>query len=112
MTRRFREAMRLMRKHDPQLKEEGFQLLLPHAADHLDELIAEFQQEDNAHGPRCWLLELIGEARSERALPLLAEQLHGADESLRDWAVAGLENLGSREARQVLYRARANGEIV
>lgn len=112
MTRRFHDAMRLMRKHDPQLKEEGFQLLRPHAADHLDELIAEFQQEDNAHGLRCWLLELIGEARSERAFSLLAEQLHSPDESLRDWAIKGLENLSSHEARQALYRARANGEIV
>ncbi|SEF10603.1 hypothetical protein [Jiangella alba] len=30
-----------MRRHDPQSQEDGFQLLLPHAAD---------------HGLRCWLL--------------------------------------------------------
>jgi HEAT repeat protein len=112
MASRFRDAMRLMRRHDPQLQEEGFQRLLEHAADHLDELMVAFRQEDNDHGLRCWLLELIGAARSARAFPLLAEQLHSADDSLRSWAVRGLKELDSPEARQALYQARANGEIV
>lgn len=60
----FREAMGLMRSHDPQRQEDGFHLLLPHAADHLDELIAQFEQEQDDHGLRCWLLELIGAAES------------------------------------------------
>jgi hypothetical protein len=60
---------------------------------------------------RCWLLELIGYARSSKALPVLAEQLHGDDESLRDWAAVGLEHLGSKPARRELWKARANGLI-
>src|SRR5215472_16766214 len=47
----FRQAMRLMRSHDPQRKEDGFHQLLPHAADHLDELIAQFEQEQDDHWP-------------------------------------------------------------
>lgn len=39
MSSRFRDAIGLMRRHDPQIQEEGFQLLGDHAADHLDELI-------------------------------------------------------------------------
>jgi hypothetical protein len=111
MSRRFDEAMRLMRRHDPQLMEDGFWLLRGHAAEHTDELIAEFGREDNDHGLRCWLLELIGEARSERALPLLAEQLHSSDEAFQRWAVRGLEALGTKAARRALYQARSNGEI-
>jgi hypothetical protein len=34
--------MQLMRRHDQQAKEDGFHLLLPCAAEHVDELIAEF----------------------------------------------------------------------
>jgi hypothetical protein len=64
VTKRFQQAMRLMRRHDPQAREDGFHLLLPHAAEHTDELIAEFSQERHDHGLRCWLLELIGQARS------------------------------------------------
>jgi hypothetical protein len=60
----FREAMRLMR-------------------DHLDELVTQFEQEDD-HGLRCWLLELIGAARSPGGLPVLSAQLASNDESLRD----------------------------
>jgi HEAT repeat protein len=103
--------MWLMRRHDPQLMEDGFGLLRDHAAEHVDELIAEFEREENDHRLRCCLLMLIGEARSERAFPLLAEQLHSSDESFRDWAVRGLEDLGTKAAREALYRARSNGEI-
>lgn len=110
MTKRFERAMRLMRRHDPQAMEDGFHLLLPHVAEHVEELLAEFADESD-HGLRCWLLELIGEARSPLALPLLAEQLWNDDESLRDRAIRGLEALDSKPAREHLWRARANGRI-
>ncbi len=111
MTKRFEQAMRLMRRRDPQAQESGFQLLLPVAAEHLDELMAAFGQEHADHGLRCWLLELIGEARSPDALPLLVDQLQNDDESLRDWAVRGLQMLDTKPAREQLWRARTNGLI-
>jgi hypothetical protein len=40
MTKRFQDAMRLMRAADPQRKENGFQLLRGHVTEHTDELIA------------------------------------------------------------------------
>lgn len=101
--------MRLMRSHNAQTREDGFQLLWSHAAEHVEELVAEFVGEHVDHGLRCWLLELIGEARYPGALPLLVEQLNGDDESLRDWAARGLERLDSQPAREQLWRARANG---
>jgi hypothetical protein len=107
----FGDAMRLMRSHDPQRQEDGFHQFLPHAADHLHELIAQFEQEQDDHGLRCWLLELIGAARSPEALPVLAAQLSSEDESLRGWAAAGLNKLDTPEARTLLWRARANGTI-
>lgn len=96
---RFRDAMRLMRKHDPQLQEDGFHMLRPHAAEHVEELIAEFRAEKKDHGLRCWLVELIGDARSEAARPLLTELRDDEDESIRDWAKRGLEMLGGKESR-------------
>jgi hypothetical protein len=103
--------MWLMRRHNSQTQEDGFGLLLPHAAEHVDELMAEFAREQDDHGLRCWLLELIGEARSPKALALLVEQLHSDDESFRSWAVRGLQRLDTKEAREQLWRARANGLI-
>ncbi len=82
MTDQFQHAMRLMRSQDPQTSEDGFHLLLPHAALHIEPLITEFNRESD-HGLRCWLLELIGEARSPKALPVLVEHLNGDDEELR-----------------------------
>ncbi len=93
-----------MRKHDPQLKEEGFGYLLSRSHDYVDALIAEFQAERD-HGLRCWLLELIGEARSTAAFPLLLEYLYSEDESLRSWAIRGLQHLDTKEARRVLWEA-------
>lgn len=109
MTREFREAMRLMRSRNPQQQEDGFHKLLPHAAEHLDELIEQFEHEQDDYGLRCWLLELIAAAASPTALPILAAQLDGPDESLRDRAAVGLSKLNSPQARTLLWRARANG---
>ena len=106
----FQHAMRLMCSRDPQKQEDGFQVLRLHAAQHLEALITEFHRE-SAHGLRCWLLELIGEARSADALSVLTAQLHGDDESLRSWAVEGLERLDTRPARRQLHRARSAGLI-
>lgn len=104
MTRLFDEAMWLMRRRDPEEREDGFWLLHGHAAEHIDEFIAEFGREENDHGLRCWLLELIGEARSERAFPLLAEQLHSTDESFSYWAVRGLGISGPRQRARLSTR--------
>jgi hypothetical protein len=109
--RRFAWALESMRSGDPQSRENGFDFLREHADTYVDELIAEFQKEQEDHGLRCWLLELVAEARSSAALPLLASQLEGEDEALQFWAVRGLEMLDSRDANQALHRARTNGWI-
>ena len=109
--RRFDRAMQQMRQRDPQSRENGFDFLREHADSYIDELIAEFEAEQDDHGLRCWLLELIAEARDEKALPILAAQLETLDESLQFWAVRGLEMLDSRESATVLHKARANGWI-
>ncbi|WP_432850568.1 HEAT repeat domain-containing protein [Amycolatopsis sp. CA-161197] len=101
----------MARKRDPQQREDGFHQLLPHAAEHLDELIERFEHEQDDHGLRCWLLELIAAAASPTALPILTAQLNGPDESLRDWAAVGLSKLNTPEARTLLWQARANGTI-
>lgn len=104
MTRRFDQAMRLMRRRDPQDQEDGFHRLRPHANEHVVELMNAFDAETD-HGLRCWLLELIGEARSPSSLPLLVAQLKSPDSSLRSWARHGLETLETREARRALFEA-------
>lgn len=111
MAHSFDAAMRMMRSHDPQRQEDGFQHLRARAADHLEELIEQFEHEHHDQGLRRWLLELIAEAESVTALPILAAQLDNPDESMRDWATAGLTRLNTPEARSALWRARANGTI-
>lgn len=107
VTGTFSQAMRLMRKHDPQLREDGFAMLEPIAADVLPQLIAAFEDESD-HGLRCWLLELIGDARSESALPVFIKELTSDDESIGDWARRGLEQLDTKEARTILWQDSQN----
>ena len=95
-----------MRSRDGATAEEGFHDLLDHIDEHVGDLIAEFHAElakaEPDHAMTSWMLELIGESRSERALPTLVEQLYSLDETLSRWAVRGLEKLDTREARTEL----------
>lgn len=113
--RRFDRAMELMRKTDPQVREDAFDFLREHADAYAAELIEEFAAEAAEAEPdadlRCRLLELIAEARSPQALGVFREQLESPEETLQFWAVRGLEMLDTREAEQAIEEARADGWI-
>ncbi|MDP9381573.1 MAG: HEAT repeat domain-containing protein [Chloroflexota bacterium] len=102
----FQQCLRMMRKHDPQVQEDGYHYLLAQAPVYLDQLIAQFEVEEDI-GVRRWLLELIGETRSLAALPLLTECLRSDDEYLRRWAMWGLKTINTKEARRTLWEARS-----
>lgn len=101
----FTRGLEMMRKRDPQVREDGFGLVKRVAADHVAELSSAYPAEDD-HGLRCWLLELLGEARSPEALPVFAEALSSPDDSIRSWGEAGLEKLHTKEARRLLWEHR------
>jgi hypothetical protein len=107
---RFAQALESMRSPDPRLSTRGFDFLREHADAYVAELIEEFAREPSDE-LRCWLLELISEARSPAALRVLAGELESDDESLQFWAIRGLEMLDTREAEAELDRARSNGWI-
>lgn len=94
-----------MRKRDPQLQEDGYHLLLPHAHEYVQQLMEQFTQETD-HGLRCWLLELLAEAKDPSALPLFLEYLHSDEGSLRATAIRGLKQLNTKEARSALWKAK------
>jgi hypothetical protein len=96
--------MRLMRKRDPQMQEDGFHLLRDQAHKYTQQLMNEFAQETDP-GLRCWLLELLGEARDPKTFPLFVEYLQSDNESLRSWAIRGLKLLNTKEARRALWEA-------
>lgn len=102
----FPKCMEMMRKRDPQTQEDGFHWLEPHAGEYVHELIEEFAKEDD-HGLRCWLIELIGSARSPDAFAFLAGQLRSVNERFRFWAISGLKRLGTKEARTLLWQAHS-----
>ena len=105
MANDFTRGMAMMRKRDPQMQEDGFGLVKGVAASHVSELVDAYAIETD-HGLRCWLLELLGETRSEDALPALAEALASPDDSIRSWGATGLEKLDTKEARTLLWSHR------
>lgn len=109
--RRFAQALEMMRSTDPQTSEDGFDFLREHADAYADDLIGAFEAEEDLR-LRCWLLELVAEARSVTAIPVFAAQLESPDDEVRLWAVRGLEMLDTREAQRVLRDARDAGLIL
>ncbi|MCO5973110.1 HEAT repeat domain-containing protein [Actinoallomurus soli] len=107
---RVARALDSMRSPDPGIRAQGFDFLREHADAYVGDLADAFGEEQDDE-LRCLLLELVAEARSPGALELLSAQLDSEDESLRFWAVRGLEMLDSAAARQALHRARVNGWI-
>ena len=102
----FKKCMEMMRSRDPQVQEDGFHWLLPHAPEHVGELIDAFHSEED-FGLRCWLLELVSEAKSEAAFDFLAQQLRSDQWQFRSWAIRGLRDLNSKQARSLLWDARS-----
>jgi hypothetical protein len=102
----FKKCLAMMRDRDPQTREDGFHGLLPRAREFLPQLIDEFRAEKQP-GVRCCLLEMIGEARSDDALDVLASALRGAEPNLWFWAAYGLKKLDSKPARELLWQAKS-----
>ncbi len=102
----FKKCMAMMRKRNPMTQEDGFHWLLPHAGDYVHELIEEFGKEKD-QGLRCWLLELVGSAKSPDAFGFLADQLRATDQGLRICAIRALKDLDTKEARTLLWQARS-----
>jgi hypothetical protein len=102
----FDKCMEMMRSRNPQTQEDGFHFLLPKASEHIRDFIAAFESE-KAFGLRCWLLELIGAAKSNDAFGFLSGQLQSSEWQLRYWAIKGLKELDTKESRTLLWNARS-----
>jgi hypothetical protein len=110
-SRDFKQAMRMMRGQAGRVgigntAEDGFFSLQLRAGEYVRELVSEFLTEKN-HGVRLYLIELISEARSPMALPVLVECLCGEEPDFWTWAMEGLRKLNTREARKALWEARS-----
>jgi len=84
--------------------ESGFSWLSWYAREYVEKLRAELDRETN-RGLRCWLLELIGIAKDQSGLDLFAGYLKCGDDSFRFWAIAGMRELDTAEARRIMSEA-------
>jgi len=101
----FENCMRMMRKSDPQIQEDGFNWLARHVKEHVDQLIDTFNIEKDI-GIKCWLLELIGKSKSPKSFQVLKDSLNHENASVVNWAVWGLQNLDTKEARRELHNRK------
>jgi hypothetical protein len=106
--RPWERALRDMRlSRNPQVQEDAFWYLHERAAELVSELRSAYEAETD-HGSRCWLLELLGDARDPALEDLFAAALNEPDESLQQWASRGLRNLDTKTARTILWRHSQN----
>jgi hypothetical protein len=99
----FEECLAMMREGNPQVAEAGYGVLAPRVKKLLPRLIAAFETEDG-HGTKCWLLQLIGEARSEAAFDCWKREAQSDDGAIRSWAVRGLTKLDTQPSRDFLFQ--------
>ena len=102
----FDKCLQMMRSHDGEMREDGFAWIGQHASQYVNELVAAFEDEDNC-GLRVGLIELIAEAKSSEAFKFLAKQLRSDDWIFRRYAIVGLKNLDTKEARTLLWEAKS-----
>jgi HEAT repeat protein len=79
--------------------------LQDHTANHLSELVAAINAEED-EGVKILLLAALAESGLPEAVPVFEEYLQSVQESLRYWAKFGLEKAGTREARTALWNYR------
>lgn len=109
----YKACIKMLRSRSGAVKEDGYYLLETRAAEFLDRFIADLDVEVEAGGEiRNQLIQLIGLARSPRAVPTLAKYLQSRDPDLRFWAAVGLERLGTKEAMHLLWHAGLHPEQV
>ena len=75
-----------------------------HAATYVDELIQAFRAEQDDR-VRVLLLAVMAETGLPAFMPLFIENLH-ADDEVRYWAVVGLKQIDTKEARRALWEAK------
>lgn len=78
--------------------------LQDHATEDPAELIEAIRAPENK-GVRLILLGVLENAAVPEAIPLFSDVLQSGDESERDYAIRGLEEIDTKEARTVLWRA-------
>lgn len=87
-----------MKSRNPDKAEAGFSALAAIASVSVQERTDAFEAEERLD-LRCWLLELISVARSPQAFETLCKQTQSEHEALRNWAIWGITELNTKEAR-------------
>ena len=101
----FTACMAMMRKRNAAIQEDGFFWLKPRAGQFVSELLSEYRSETDL-GLRCWLLELLAEARAPETLDVFVEALHDGHCNVQHRALRCIQTLDTHEARQVLWNER------
>jgi hypothetical protein len=106
----FKACVSMMRKHQPEIHEAGYFLLLPRVNEHLDELVAEYKCEIVSRNRRgreieYWLLELTSTSGAPSIIDFLAEQLRSPRSGIRELARQGLIQIFTEEAYEALKSA-------
>ena len=103
---KFRSYIEMIRSDNSVTYEQGFWSLIYDVPQFKDELIQLMQAEQNPQ-VRAKFIELLGDAKDPKVIPLLVAQLEHPDAEVRYWAVLSLEYFGLPEAKEIAERYKA-----
>ena len=103
---KFRSCIEMIRSDDAETYEQGFWSLIYDVPQFKDEIIQLMQAEKNPK-VRAKFVELLGDAKDPKIIPLLVAELEHPDIDVRYWAVLSLEYSGLPEAKEIAERYKA-----
>lgn len=85
--------------------EEGYHAMQAYLVEHLDDLIALMlaEQDPNMRGR---FVELLGDSRVAKVIPLLCDELENPNREVRMWAYNALENIEHPDAERAIQEFR------
>ena len=86
--------------------EAAYAELAAKAAKYVPNLLTALKHAQDPY-TRGKIIELLGDAGSAAAVPVLAAELAHADQDVRQWAVHSLQAIGGVEAQKLIHAYRA-----
>lgn len=101
----FDKCVEMIRSSDPSTYEDGYQWLQGCLNDYIDEL-AQLMLRETDPNMRSKFVELVGNSKNPRVIPLLEAELKSPHSEVRGWAYSSLCYFENSEAKRIAENFR------
>ena len=90
----------MLRSTDPMTYEDGYHWLQGYLDSYIDDL-CQLMLDETDPQMRAKFVELIGDSKNPKIIPLLAKELDNSSEEVRSWAYSSLCYFGNQNAENI-----------